>query len=124
MKLSAEASSNITRMSVFATLLVVGCHAGHWPSEGGVAARVFPSFFLFCAVPWFFFVSGLMMFKSYSGEAGWWLSCVRKRFFSLYIPFVISVVASIMVAYAIKKVSPQAYGVICGGRTAQVHNTK
>ena len=87
LKLDLKTREKIESLSFFFTLLVVGCHSGSWVYNGALGARCFPGFLLFCAVPWFFFVSGLLMFRSYSPSLQWWLRIMRKRVFTLLIPF-------------------------------------
>lgn len=101
LKIDADTSKKISALSFFFTILVVGCHAGPWVYGGSLIARFFPGFLLFCAVPWFFFISGFMMFKSYSSDRQWWFDVMRKRVFTLYVPFILWNIFCLILKFAL-----------------------
>ena len=67
---SKEESEKIKMLSFVFMLLVVGCYAGNWEYKGSVVSLIFPSFLLFCAVP-YFAIFGFMMFKLYAPGLKW-----------------------------------------------------
>lgn len=88
-RINAETRLKIKNLSFIFAVLVVGCHSGKWVFQGGILARVFPSFLLFCAVPWFFCLSGFLMFKAYEQGWHWWYTTIKKRVLSLYVPLIV-----------------------------------
>lgn len=92
MKISTETSQKIKNMSFVCSLLVVSIHVVWcadntfslgWFIEQGVKqgiARI--------AVPFFFVVSGFFLAQHFD-EEGWWKREVKKRLFSLVVPFFI-----------------------------------
>ena len=85
MKIDSHASEKIRALSFLFSILIVGAHAGH--SGANVMHRIFPGFLVFAAVPFFFLISGVLMFKDYQPTWQWWLVTLRKRSTSLYVPY-------------------------------------
>lgn len=84
---SEETSRKVRNLGFLCSLFVVSLHIP-WPSlgVGGYVGRI--SHFVLgpASVPFFFAISGFML-AGHFGERGWWKREIRKRFFSLLIPY-------------------------------------
>lgn len=81
--ITPEVSSKIAKMSFLCALLVVACHISGGPKWLQIALGIRP-----IAVPFFFLLSGYL-FAGRFGEAGWYSRQIKKRFATLFIPYVI-----------------------------------
>lgn len=97
MKIDSHASEKIRALSFLFSILIVGAHAGH--TGANVMHRIFPGFLVFAAVPFFFLISGVLMFKDYQPTWQWWLVTLRKRSTSLYVPYLIWNVVYLVLKY-------------------------
>ena len=93
-------SARIANMSLFAALLVVIIHAP-FPSKIGSPTWMLYYFMRYTlgtiAVPYFFLVAGFFIARRY-GERNWFGTALKKRVFSLLVPFVLwsTIIASFM----------------------------
>ena len=90
MKISQKLSEWIRAVSFFAALLIVPIHASflgrvEMSSVEYWTMTIISNGICRVAVPWFFVVSGFFLALSYKG---YW-ALLKKRFQSLYVPFVI-----------------------------------
>lgn len=86
MKLPQETSQALTRFIVFATFLVVLCHADDVLWYKGSFARYFGGAFSDANVCNFFLVSGFLLARHF-GEAGWYKKAVASRISTLVLPY-------------------------------------
>ena len=106
-------SEKIKVQSFVFTIFVVAAHAGAYSEH--LATRIFPSFLVMAAVPFFFFISGLLMFRNYVQSGAWWRKVVLTRLKTLYIPFLLWNVIYFAMKMAVGKVGNAGLGgqVIC-----------
>lgn len=90
--MTAYNSRKVARLSFVAAAMVVLLHAWILPKDGFPPAFVFVETFL-CqgvtrvAVPFFFVVSGYLLFRDFRPGLGWWGAKLRRRVRSLLIPY-------------------------------------
>lgn len=87
MIITGQTSWKIRLLSFIYAVFIVGAHAGH--NSTLFSHRLFPGILIFCGVPYFFFISGLLMFKSYDLKLSWWTYSIKKRLFTLYVPYIL-----------------------------------
>lgn len=81
--ITPESSSKIAKMSFLCALFVVASHTSGGPKWLQIVLGIKP-----IAVPFFFLLSGYL-FAGRFGEVGWYFRQLKKRFASLFIPYVI-----------------------------------
>ena len=81
--ITPESSSKIAKMSFLCALFVVASHTSGGPKWLQIVLGIKP-----IAVPFFFLLSGYL-FAGRFGEVGWYFRQLKKRFLTLFTPYVI-----------------------------------
>ena len=90
MPITPRISNKIANMGIVCAILVVGLHCKVDFPDGSFVwyfYRLFVSSLGSLAVPFFFVVSGFLL-AGHMHEDGWWLKALKKRFWSLGVPYV------------------------------------
>lgn len=109
-QIDASLRNKIANMSLVCSVFVVCIHMlGVHGAGSHIYDKWFMHFFTTAAVPFFFVVSGFF-FANHIDEKGWWINALRKRFWSIVVPFFVLNLLYFPVKYGIHYFAYRYFG--------------